>query len=74
MHQINMCRLESRPNKRSTDVDFFVDFNGNMNQENVRALLKDLRSNTKDVHILESKKGKQQKQIQIHSNIKYKQC
>jgi hypothetical protein len=55
-HNINMTRLESRPNKRSTDYDFYVDFEGDTTDQNVKNLLKDLKTNARDVNILESRK------------------
>ena len=55
-HGINLARVESRPSRRSDDVDFYVDFQGSEEDERVRALMRDLRMNVRDVHVLEGRK------------------
>ena len=56
VHKVNMTRLESRPNKRSSDYDFYVDFLGDTSDERVKALMRDLRLHVRDVHELEGRK------------------
>lgn len=52
-----MTRIESRPNKRSSDeYDFFIDFVGTTDDEHVKALLTDLRLHTRDVQVLSSRR------------------
>ena len=55
-HGINLSRVESRPSRRSDDVDFYVDFQGSEEDERVKALMRDLRMNVRDVHVLEGRK------------------
>lgn len=55
-NHVNMTRLESRPSKRSTDYDFYIDFLGTPEQSNVQQLLRELRSNATSVSVLESRK------------------
>ena len=55
-HGINLSRVESRPSRRSDDVDFYVDFQGSEEDERVKALMRDLRMNVRDVHVLAGRK------------------
>ena len=56
-HSINMTRVESRPNKRTSDYDFYIDFLGDSaHDDRTKALLRDLRLHTRDLHILEGRR------------------
>jgi len=55
-NQINMTRLETRPSKRTSDYDFYIDFIGQPDQANVKALLAELQSCATSLNVLESKK------------------
>jgi phenylalanine-4-hydroxylase len=56
LHGVNLTRLESRPSKRSTDYDFYVDFQGDSSDERVKQLMRDLRQNVRDLHVMEGRK------------------
>jgi chorismate mutase/prephenate dehydratase len=52
---VNLTRLESRPSKKSAwDYVFFVEFQGNTAEENVKKALQELREYTNSVKILGS--------------------
>lgn len=53
-HSVSMTRIESRPSKRSSDYEFYVDFKGCETDHNVSALLSDLRMNCREVNMLHS--------------------
>ena len=55
-HHVNMTRLESRPSKRSTEYDFYIDFLGTPEQLNVQQLLGELKANAGNLSVLESRK------------------
>jgi phenylalanine-4-hydroxylase len=55
-NNISLTRVESRPNKRSADYDFYVDFVGDLNSNNVSQAMKELKTHARDIHILESKR------------------
>lgn len=55
-HDVNMTRIESRPSKRSSDYEFYVDFKGCETDQSVSNLLGDLRMNCREVHMLNSYK------------------
>ena len=58
-HDVNICRIESRPHQLSVwghaSFDFFVDFEGSTADPNVAALLKDLQPWTDQLLILDEK-------------------
>lgn len=54
-HKVNISRLESRPSKKGTDYDFYIDFVGTPESSNVQAMMKDLRANATSVSVLESR-------------------
>ena len=55
VHNISMTRLESRPSKRSTDYDFYVDFTAT--DAVLAALMRDLKANVcREVHVLQGRK------------------
>lgn len=66
-HHINLSRIESRPSKRSTDYEFYVDFNGSPSDENVKQLLKELRMTCRNVQIVQSKKGQRTNTAYMYS-------
>lgn len=53
---VNMTRLESKPCAMNNDYEFHVDFDGTLEDPNIRALLESLRNTSRTVHILDSKK------------------
>jgi len=55
-HGINLTRIESRPSKRTTDYEFYVDFVGSTTDANVRDVMNELRGITHEISVLESKK------------------
>jgi phenylalanine-4-hydroxylase len=56
-HEVNMTRIESRPNKLKKDlVEFYVDFYGTRDDSNVNALLAELNAHCVSVRVEEPKK------------------
>lgn len=56
-HDINMTRIESRPNKQSaTDYDIYVDFDGSVDDSRVKSLLQALKQHSVDVQMQQSKR------------------
>ncbi len=52
---INLTKLESRPSTtKEWDYLFFVDFEGNLSNENIKKAIEEVRSNTSEVKILGS--------------------
>jgi len=54
-HNVDMTRIESRPAKRSTDYEFYVDFRGSDQDSSVISMIQDLKANTKELHYLNTK-------------------
>jgi prephenate dehydratase len=57
-HDVNVCRIESRPAKGGK-FDFFVDFDGQRGEENVEKLLADILPMTEKLLILDEKEVRQ---------------
>lgn len=55
-HGVSMTRVESKPCLRSNDYEFHVDFEGVPTEPKVVALLAELRTQSNQVNILESRK------------------
>lgn len=51
-HGVTLTRIESRPSKKSADVEFYVDFQGDAESKEVEALLVDLRQEARQVDVL----------------------
>ncbi len=52
---INLTKIESRPSKKNPwEYLFFIDFQGNLEEDNVKAAIKEITSYTRDVIILGS--------------------
>lgn len=52
-HKINLLKLESKPDTENPfEYMFFVDFTGNINDENVKEAMRELRKDTKKVKYL----------------------
>lgn len=59
-HKVNLMKIESRPiRERSWEYLFFIDLDGGLQQENVRAALKDLQEHTTLLKVLGSYAGEQ---------------
>jgi prephenate dehydratase len=56
-HDVNMCRIESRPTKGpAPDYAFYIDFDGRPGDATVDALLDDLKRHCQEVLVLNEKK------------------
>jgi chorismate mutase/prephenate dehydratase len=54
-HQLNMCKLESRPRPRTPwEYLFYLDFEGNVEDPNTRKALKELKAHTNFMKVLGS--------------------
>eukprot|EP00455_Lapot_gusevi_P009433 TRINITY_DN1421_c0_g1_i1.p1 TRINITY_DN1421_c0_g1~~TRINITY_DN1421_c0_g1_i1.p1 ORF type:complete len:431 (-),score=173.00 TRINITY_DN1421_c0_g1_i1:215-1507(-) len=54
-HGVNLSHIESRPNKRSSNYDFFVDFDGASDSPTIQGLIRDLKSKYGGVTVMGSK-------------------
>lgn len=55
-YKLNLTRVESRPSKRNTDYEFYVDFVGSTADSNVQNLLTELRTTCRQVSVLQSRR------------------
>jgi predicted amino acid-binding ACT domain protein len=55
-HEVNICRIESRPLVGMKSFDFFVDFEGSPEDSNVSLLLQSLKPMTQKLLMLDEKK------------------
>ena len=52
---INLTKIESRPSKKSPwEYLFFIDFQGNLSEDRVRAAMEEIRAYTRDIIVLGS--------------------